>query len=436
MKAICLLCSVVSLFVGIAGPQHPYLSRKLVDDSTMRHLGSQADVEALRREVIRQIWPQGRPLDKPSVPGAGYEVRVQSLTDGLPRRDLLKVSDSSFTQITVEMHSSLGDVEGMAYYIEPHLPGQGPTKNALVIVHSGHAFKFDQQGLDVAVRIFLFEGYPVLAVYMPCMNPDYELADYHRGRNIAVSDGPDCLSRIATEKHPIRYFLDTVDISIQEAVRLHNKNFEHYYMMGLSGGGWTTTIYAAVTPLIDLSFPVAGSIPLYLRDGPNIGSSVVHGELPWNEQYYPPLYSIAGYQDLYVLGASGRTPLNAAREQIQILNANDNCCFAVNGFAHDRREAGVNEKDLRVYEDRVRGALDKVGGTFAVAIDHSSDVGVARRNSPVTSHRCGHYDFPCANAPQAPGHRISCEAIQDFILPEICYADAREPTNHGSAVEK
>jgi hypothetical protein len=32
-------------------------------------------------------------------------------------------------------------------------------------------------------------------------------------------------------------------------------------MLGLSGGGWSTTLAAAVDPRIQLSFPTAGSVP-------------------------------------------------------------------------------------------------------------------------------------------------------------------------------
>ena len=32
-------------------------------------------------------------------------------------------------------------------------------------------------------------------------------------------------------------------------------------MMGLSGGGWTTTVASSVVTDIELSFPVAGSMP-------------------------------------------------------------------------------------------------------------------------------------------------------------------------------
>jgi len=65
----------------------------------------------------------------------------------------------------------------------------------------------------------------------------------------------------------------------------------------IPGGGWTTTLYAAIDPTIRCSFPVAGSIPLYLRTKGSVGD---------REQFEPSFYSIAGYPDLYVLGAHGR----------------------------------------------------------------------------------------------------------------------------------
>ena len=36
---------------------------------------------------------------------------------------------------------------------------------------------------------------------------------------------------------------------------------KHVAMLGLSGGGWTTTVASAVVTDIDLSFPTAGSMP-------------------------------------------------------------------------------------------------------------------------------------------------------------------------------
>ena len=53
-------------------------------------------------------------------------------------------------------------------------------------------------------------------------------------------------------------------------------------MIGMSGGGWTTTMAAAIDTRIKLSIPVAGSAPLYVQN--KIGSV---GD--W-EQIYAPMF--------------------------------------------------------------------------------------------------------------------------------------------------
>eukprot|EP01043_Picozoa_sp_COSAG02_P103688 COSAG02_NODE_39697_length_414_cov_0.596825_2_plen_47_part_01 len=35
--------------------------------------------------------------------------------------------------------------------------------------------------------------------------------------------------------------------------------YKHIVMVGISGGGWTTTVSAAIDPRIELSMPIAGS---------------------------------------------------------------------------------------------------------------------------------------------------------------------------------
>ena len=42
--------------------------------------------------------------------------------------------------------------------------------------------------------------------------------------------------------------------------------YKHIVMAGLSGGGWTTTISAAIDPRITLSMPIAGSMPKVRSD--------------------------------------------------------------------------------------------------------------------------------------------------------------------------
>ena len=90
----------------------------------------------------------------------------------------------------------------------------------------------------------------------------------------------------------LKFFLEPVAVSLNYL----KPRYKEVNMAGLSGGGWTATLYAAVDPTIRYSFPVAGSIPLYLRTGGSVGDK---------EQYLEEFYRIAGYPDLYVLGAYG-----------------------------------------------------------------------------------------------------------------------------------
>jgi dienelactone hydrolase len=56
----------------------------------------------------------------------------------------------------------------------------------------------------------------------------------------------------------MKFFVEPVILAINYAKTL---GYKRIVMVGLSGGGWTTTVAAAIDPRIDLSIPVAGSLP-------------------------------------------------------------------------------------------------------------------------------------------------------------------------------
>jgi hypothetical protein len=119
-------------------------------------------------------------------------------------------------------------------------------------------------------------------------------------------------------------------------------------MIGLSGGGWTTTLYAALDPRIMRSYPVAGTRPFYLRSEPATSNS-------WGdyEDTVPELYEISNYLELYIMGSSGE-----GRKQLQIVNQFDPCCFE--GIVY------------RTYEHEVQSRVELLGaGEFAVYLDSS-----------------------------------------------------------------
>jgi hypothetical protein len=118
----------------------------------------------------------------------------------------------------------------------------------------------------------------------------------------------------------LRFFLEPV-IATQNGP---GRNYEHIAMMGLSGGGWTTTLAAALDERIEASFPVAGSLPMRVHTKRDAGD--------W-EQMLQGIAHMVSYEDLYVLATSN------GRRQMQVLNLHDPCCFSNDGSAY-RDEVG------------------------------------------------------------------------------------------------
>jgi hypothetical protein len=260
---------------------------------------------------------------------------------------------------------------GLAYHFIPQRPNL-----QLVVVHHGHACTLDDDpspedigyGLQRTIQALLREGYGVLGVFMPHMRPG------------DCTGGHEAMFELSTTGSPIKYFLEPTAFSLNYLKsRGRADRFPKYlafHMLGLSGGGWTTTVYAAIDPTIRSSFSVAGTIPLYLRTGGSVGD---------REQFEPSFYRIAGYPDLYVLGGQGR-----GRKQVQILLRRDDCCFGES--QHDAKSSGMSyAAAMHEYEERVRAVLKEIGkGKFRVEIDET-----------------------------APSHMISHHALENVLLPEL-----------------
>lgn len=331
---------------------------QLVDDRAVT-IHSAREVAEKRRALIQFLWgSEGFPTRRlPDVVLTNVVSPVTQLTH-LARVD----------EFRIEMTPGL---QGLTYHFIPQ-----HSNRELVVVHHGHACTLDDDpsptdvgyGLQRTIHGLLREGYGVLGVFMPHMRPG------------DCSGGHDAMFQTNTTGSPIKYFLEPTAISLNylktRSRSAHFPNYRAFHMTGLSGGGWTTTVYAAIDPTIRCSFPVAGTIPLYLRTGGSVGD---------REQVERSFYGLAGYPDLYILGAQGR-----GRKQVQILVRRDDCCFGQ--AQHDAKSAGMAYAEaMREYERRVQAALKQIDrGSFRLEIDES-----------------------------APSHMISHHAIEDVILVEL-----------------
>ena len=145
-----------------------------------------------------------------------------------------------------------------------------------------------------------------------------------------------------TAGHALRFMVEPVVVVLNELEARRVR--VPVTMIGLSGGGWTTTLAAALDPRIGLSIPVAGTLPMWLR----FGRRADWGD--W-EQHLPDFYRRFSYLDLYAMAAA-----QPGRLQLQVLNQYDPCCFA-----------GARSE---LYEPVVQQWLDANGaGEFRVLVD-------------------------------------------------------------------
>jgi lysophospholipase L1-like esterase len=292
---------------------------------------SLAAAESKREAIIRFIWGDA---------GFPRKQRPATIQKNAPSPIAGLQHMKSVETMTIRMDA------GQENTTHHFLPVRG--NGQLFVLQHGHGCTFDDlkaadtYGLAHAVDQMLGAGYGVLIAYMPHMRPnDCRTLSHGKMFDLPVRAG-----------NALQFFLEPVAISLNAL----KPRYKQIHMAGLSGGGWTVTLYAAIDPAIRTSYPVAGSIPLYLRVGGSVGD---------HEQYFDAFYRLAGYPDLYVLGAMG-----PGRKQVQILNRRDDCCFGE--AQHDARRIGSSYDDAyRVYERAVQQALGKQG-EFRLVIDDSA----------------------------------------------------------------
>lgn len=259
------------------------------------HVRTVRGVDTMRRELRERVL--GHDALSRALP------TVDALKAGDPQPIAVSVKAGVVQRLTVDMTVT----RAIAYYFAPAHPSR-----ELVIYHSGH------EGVVPAAMVtsLLDAGHAVVAMYMPALGPNAEYAPVidvpDVGRLPAtVHDHYELLERSGVKT--LRLFVEPVSIVLNHLLR--DGRFDTVTLIGLSGGGWTATVAAALDPRITHSYAIAGSVPLPLRwdDRTSWGDF---------EQRHP---SLSGREmDLYLLAAYG-----AARSHTQILHKYDTCCFAV-----------------------------------------------------------------------------------------------------------
>jgi len=270
--------------------------------------------------------------------GLPKEKMPDSLQRDIEDADFQSLSNlKRIDKLTIELE---WDLNSIVYHFVP----EGSLDKA-IIYHQGHTGKF-VNGIST-IQEFLNKGFDVIALSMPLKGLNrMPVINFPRFGKMKIVSHEQMSFLTPSAGHPVRFFLDPVIIVLNY---LESLNINQSMMIGISGGGWTTTLCAALDNRISKSFPVAGSLPFYLR------SRDMHNKSTFGdyEQYVPEIYRIANYLDLYIMGAFGDS-----RKQLQILNEYDSCCFGGTGYT--------------TYIDLIKSTIDGLGkGEFDVFLDSS-----------------------------------------------------------------
>jgi hypothetical protein len=293
------------------------------DPAKLIRIKNSGDVAEIRAALADYIW-QGKGLPSSKMPDSVEEDITDSRYEALYTGNLARID-----RVTAVTEPGLNSI---AYLFIP--------KNAngeLVIYHQGHDGDF-VIGIDT-IRGLVENGYAVLGFAMPQKGMNNKPIVYLERFGYFKLERHEHLRLLDT---PIRPFIEPVVVGVNYALSL---GYRRVHMTGISGGGWTTTVCAAVDDRISHSYPVAGSYPMYLKS---------ESRRDWGdyEQTVRDLYKTANYLEMYILGAAG-----PGRRQMQVINRYDSCCYA-------------NVK-FRTYEKVVGERAAAVGGRFDVFCDES-----------------------------------------------------------------
>jgi hypothetical protein len=286
--------------------------------------GCEAAAQNQQPPVKPQDFDYPYAAEGPAPPSLGAlrasQTRLLMLQEGLIRDQSGTVSSSRCEQPDEEAFAVPAacdqlDIQSMGATYHAFLFSN--AHDVLVIVHEGHQGCGTMLLPDTKALIErILERADVLFLDMPMLGTN--CYQEFRIRGIAYG-GPrhDWFGLAdAPEQSALAYFFNHLNLALNYV----SPRYRTIHMTGRSGGGWATTVYAALDWRIGRSVSIAGSLPIELRT-PELDYTDDFGD--W-EQSGAYLYRIVSYQELYE-AAGG---IDESRRHVEIYNEFDECCFS------------------------------------------------------------------------------------------------------------
>lgn len=289
-------------------------------------------LKAARKRLIQQVWGGSLPSAAPSLVEPNYA--------GTSVKTYYNSDVASVTRLTFSLPRGGLGVVHVAY---PTAARNG----AIACTSAGHnevpEDQSDGTNMGLMSQAWLRAGCVWIGGSMPFMghNPSTLAVTADNGLllNMIASAGHHDFSTYATQVSvdPMRWYVDPMLLAINWAVTGGVSGITRVVADGISGGGFTTDLLAAVEPRINRSYPTCDSLPFDLAKTTfSLGtSSTVYSQYDWesrdssvafpsNPAWYGPSYLNGGVEILYALGA-----LESGRRRVQWLRDNDPVFTAV-----------------------------------------------------------------------------------------------------------
>ena len=206
------------------------------------HATTPAAIKAIRSRLVAQIWAE-----------RGYPLRTaDAITSNV--NPLILESSIPFVNLR-QVDRYVVTTNGNT--VQPLVLRPIASNGKLVIVGLGHAISGTLAGVTTTpqlINIALERGATVLLTPMP----------------LGGTAAHDALGTQRTSAfHPMQYFLDPGIVALNTYLA-QNPAPTEILAAGISGGGWSTVMISALDTRVTSSFPIAGSLPLNLRDTSNV----------------------------------------------------------------------------------------------------------------------------------------------------------------------
>ena len=217
------------------------------------------------------------------------------------------------------------EIYNVGYYNINHFAilEKAENKKKLLIYNQGHIPGNpynDQYFLEIKKK-FISEGYDVLSLSMTGLgynnNPKINFPGYQKNLNPELHETYSSYydSKFSNKK-PLSLMLSGNYYLIKNIIK--KNNYEDVAMIGISGGGWYTTVLSSIITKINVSYSFAGTMPLLF--------GLFDSNIKDWEQVDSSLFNIIDYNSLYTLSTLDGDG-NSNRKHYQVYNDEDPCCF-------------------------------------------------------------------------------------------------------------